>query len=144
LQDHRKRGRHRPALADRFADVIGNPAATGRLIAGIAVQEQRMSRLPKIDLSRNAIFAAVAGVTVAAAGLAALGLGRRRSPRREGHAAPDLPRDGTRPTPEARAPVDFRPDPTAPVSAEDREALRPATGPSPTLVADRGAVRSEP
>jgi hypothetical protein len=103
-----------------------------------------MPRRPKIDLSRNAIFAAAAGVTVAAAGLAALGYGLRRAPRREGHAAPDLPRDGTRPAPGTRAPVDFRPDPTAPVSPEDREALRPATGPSPTLVADRGSVRSEP
>ncbi|MEZ0497258.1 hypothetical protein [Sphingomonas sp. IW22] len=101
-------------------------------------------RLP--DLSRNTMLAAGAGVAVAAAGIAALGwyMNGRRRDGAEGHAAPDLPRDGSRPPADQRAPVDFRPDPTAPVSAADREALRPATGPSPTLVEDRGAVRSQP
>ena len=32
-------------------------------------------------------------------------------------------------------PEAFRPDPTAPVPASEREGLRPATGPAPTLVA---------
>ena len=40
---------------------------------------------------------------------------------------------------ETRAPDAFRPDPTAVPTAEEREALRPATGPAPTLVADRGS-----
>ena len=42
-----------------------------------------------------------------------------------------------------RAPEAFRPDPTAVPTAEEREALRPATGPAPTLVADRGSGHSE-
>ena len=41
-----------------------------------------------------------------------------------------------------RAPDAFRPDPTAVPTAEEREALRPATGPAPTLVADRGSMNS--
>ena len=36
---------------------------------------------------------------------------------------------GRHPGPEDRAPEAFRPDPTAPVSAEDRESMRPATIP---------------
>jgi hypothetical protein len=60
------------------------------------------------------------------------------------HEAPDLALDLPRPDADARAPVDFRPDPTAPVTAAEREGLRPATGPAPTLSADRGDVRSGP
>lgn len=37
----------------------------------------------------------------------------------------------------------FRPDPTAVPSEEEKESLRPATGPAPTLVADRGSGFSE-
>ena len=58
----------------------------------------------------------------------------------DGHAAPDLTAD----TPVAihtRAPEAFRPDMDAPMTPEEREALRPATGPSPTLV---GASTSMP
>jgi hypothetical protein len=103
-----------------------------------------MPNRPKIALSRNALAIAVAGVATGAAAIAGLGWARRRHSVTEGHTADDLPRDGSRPAADTRAPVDFRPDPTAPVSAADREALRPATGPSPSLVADRGAVRSQP
>lgn len=48
----------------------------------------------------------------------------------EGHAAPDLAPDAT---PGGRAPEAFRPDMDAPMTPAEREALRPATGPSPTL-----------
>lgn len=47
------------------------------------------------------------------------------------------------PGPTDRAPDAFRPDPTAVPTAEERESLRPATGPAPTLVADRGSGFSE-
>lgn len=58
------------------------------------------------------------------------------------HAAPDLAPDA--PTPGThRAPDAFRPDPTAPVSAAEREALRPATGPAPSLVEDRGGMNAQ-
>lgn len=42
-----------------------------------------------------------------------------------------------------RAPEAFRPDPTAVPTEAEREALRPATGPAPTLAADRGSGFSE-
>ncbi len=58
------------------------------------------------------------------------------------HAAPDLaanaPPPGTN-----RAPEAFRPDPTAPVSEAEREALRPATGPAPTLSATAGEMANQ-
>jgi hypothetical protein len=57
------------------------------------------------------------------------------SPSGAEHAAPDLALDRPRPGPDDRAPDAFRPDPTAPVPESEREALRPATGPAPTLVA---------
>ena len=51
------------------------------------------------------------------------------------HAAPDLALNKPRPGAHDRAPEAFRPDPTAAVPESEREALRPATGPAPTLVA---------
>lgn len=49
----------------------------------------------------------------------------------DGHAASDLAADAT---PGQRAPEAFRPDMDAPMTPAEREALRPAAGPSPTLV----------
>lgn len=49
----------------------------------------------------------------------------------EGHIVPDLAADAE---PGQRAPEAFRPDMDAPMTPAEREALRPATGPSPTLV----------
>ena len=89
------------------------------------------------------------GVTLLSAGAAALGLGAtlvaalllgRRSAPAPGHPAPDLAPDAPAPGPDSRAPEHFRPDPTAVPTAEEREALRPATGPAPSLAADRGAI----
>ncbi|TCP36654.1 hypothetical protein [Sphingomonas sp. BK235] len=58
------------------------------------------------------------------------------------HAAPDLAADA--PTPGTdRAPEAFRPDPTAAVPASERESLRPATGPAPTLAATRGEMANQ-
>lgn len=51
----------------------------------------------------------------------------------EGHAADDLAGDAPV-TLRSRAPDAFRPDMDAPMTAAEREALRPATGPAPTLV----------
>ena len=53
------------------------------------------------------------------------------APSGDGHTAPDLAADAA---PGERAPVAFRPDMDAPMTPAEREALRPATGPSPTLV----------
>ena len=51
----------------------------------------------------------------------------RLFPAHEGHAAPDLAEGQPRPDGSARAPYDFRPDPTAAVPPGEREALRPAS-----------------
>lgn len=53
----------------------------------------------------------------------------------EGHAAPDLAADAE---PGVRAPAAFRPDIDAPMTPAEREALRPATGPAPSLVSPEG------
>lgn len=96
--------------------------------------------------TRNLALGAAAGIgAVAAAGFAILrfGLFDRLFAPSEGHAAPDLAADAPPPGSEGRAPVDFRPDPTAPVSAAEREALRPATGPGPSLTELRGSMNSQ-
>ena len=82
-------------------------------------------------------------------GAAAIGLGgallavflRSKSNPAE-HAAPDLALDTPRPGADDRAPEAFRPDPTAVPTKAERESLRPATGPAPSLVADRGTLNS--
>jgi len=58
------------------------------------------------------------------------------------HVPTDLMGDA-HPGNDTRAVEAFRPDPTAVPTDAEREALRPATGPAPTLVADRGSGFSE-
>ncbi len=58
------------------------------------------------------------------------------------HVPTDLMGD-THPGNDTRAVDAFRPDPTAVPTEQEREALRPATGPAPTLVADRGSGFTE-
>ncbi|SEM81696.1 hypothetical protein SAMN05192583_1349 [Sphingomonas gellani] len=69
-------------------------------------------------------------------------LPREGSTAGEGHVPTDLLSEST-PGAHNRVPEAFRPDPTAVPTAEEREALRPATGPAPTLAADRGSGFSE-
>lgn len=78
-----------------------------------------------------------------------VGMAEREKPRPSGvgnpaaeHVPTDLMGDA-RPKPGDRAPAAFRPDPTAVPTSEERESLRPATGPAPTLVADRGSGFTE-
>lgn len=59
----------------------------------------------------------------------------------EGHVPTDL-LDPNR-NADDRAVADFRPDMSAPMTAAEREALRPATGPAPSLVSDRGAMNAQ-
>lgn len=89
------------------------------------------------------------GVTLLAGAAAAVGLGaalgvalfrRTRDRPAPGHPAPDLAANQPPPGSHERAPEHFRPDPTAVPTAEEREALRPATGPAPSLAADRGTT----
>ena len=75
------------------------------------------------------VVGAVAGLVGAAL---RFGLLDRLFPDREGHAAPDLAEgaDGRvppHPDGSERAPYDFRPDATAAVTPDEREALRPAS-----------------
>lgn len=96
--------------------------------------------------SRTAGVSTLRTVALGAAGIAiglfGVLLARRKAPG-EGHAAPDLALDKPHPGTGDRAPDAFRPDPTAPVPASEREALRPATGPVPTMVEPRGSMASQ-
>ena len=58
------------------------------------------------------------------------------------HAAPDLAPPAAAPG-SARAPDACRPDRTAPVPDSEREALRPATGPAPTMSPVRGEMANQ-
>ena len=76
----------------------------------------------KTAISLGAVAVAVGGVLVTL-----LARGRSYAASAE-HAAPDLAPDQPHPGPEDRAPTEFRPDPTAPVPAAERAALRPPPG----------------
>lgn len=93
---------------------------------------RRAAPAPDRRLGPLSIGAAVVGVAAAVAG--ALAWLKSRATPAEGHAAPDLLGED-RPGPDDRAPEAFRPDMDAPMTAAEREALRPATGPAPSLVA---------
>jgi len=99
------------------------------------------ARSAKSDRGVTALSIGAAVIGLGGALLAILARGRGSAGSAE-HAAPDLALDQPHPGPDARAPIDFRPDPTAPVPPGERDSLRPATGPAPSLVEDRGAVRS--
>jgi hypothetical protein len=87
------------------------------------------------------------GLNALSIGAAAIGLGGallavflrpKKNPAE--HAVPDLALDKPHPGPHDRAPEAFRPDPTAVPTKEERESLRPATGPAPSFAADRGST----
>lgn len=95
---------------------------------------------------RNVAIGAATAIGAIATGLASalhFGLFDRFFAPKDGHRVPDLEGD-KHPGPHDRAVDHFRPDPTAPVPASEREALRPATGPAPGFAANRGDMRSEP
>ncbi|MEN3749256.1 hypothetical protein TPR58_18930 [Sphingomonas sp. HF-S3] len=85
------------------------------------------------------------GIASVAAAAVAIGAGifevarRMLAPGNAEHDAPDLALDQPHPGPNDRAPDAFRPDPTAEVPESEREGLRPATGPAPSLVRDDAA-----
>lgn len=84
--------------------------------------------------SRTTAIGVAAGLGAIAAGVAAalrFGLFDRLRPAATAeHPAPDLALDKPHPGPADRAPEAFRPDPTAPVTAAEREAFRPALVPT--------------
>ena len=90
-------------------------------------------------LAIGGALAALTALGVAAAAYFRNEIAARLAP--EGHDASDLPApDQPRPDAAHRAPAAFRPDIDAPMSAAEREALRPATGGSPSLVASEGSI----
>jgi hypothetical protein len=99
----------------------------------------------KVDTSTAlSIGGAVLAVGAAVAGF----LARRQiaayvAPGSAEHQAPDLALDKPHNDGSVRAPVDFRPDMDAPMSPAERDALRPATGPAPSLVAQQGEMNSQ-
>lgn len=99
-------------------------------------------RASKSQASKSTLLpVAVAGAGIAAAGGLLYGLWRMlASAGTVEYLAPDLGLDRPRPDADDRAPVAFRPDPTAPVSAGEREKLRPATMPAPTLAEQSDVV----
>jgi len=93
----------------------------------------------KPDHDRTRVIAlAAAGVAAVGSLVAATLLARRPKRNPAEHAAPDLAPDAPEPGTN-RAPEAFRPDPTAIPTSEERESLRPATGPAPSFAADRGS-----
>lgn len=96
---------------------------------------------PKRSAKRQRPSNATIGTGLFAVGMALAGFLARRqiaawaqlaTGTAEGHVPDDLLGDA-RPAPEDRAPAAFRPDMTAPMTAAEREALRPATLSTPTL-----------
>jgi hypothetical protein len=100
---------------------------------------------PVKKTSRVAVAAGIGAVAAGLFGALRFGLFDKLLDKRTSggeHPAPDL--KPSAPTPgTTRAPVDFRPDPTAAVPESERESLRPATGPAPTLAATRGEVANQ-
>lgn len=99
---------------------------------------RRTKAAPAKASSRGAAFGAVsigAAVSVLAAGAYGLYQLVRRMPRNGEHVPTDLFGE-SHPDGSDRAPIDFRPDPTAPVPASERDQFRPALAGSqaPTLV----------
>ena len=105
-----------------------------------ANKAHRSSKQGKND-TRTIAIGVAAGLGAIAAIVAGFAAITRRTRGAE-HEAPDLDADAA-PVGSQRAPEAFRPDPTAPVPANEREALRPATGPGPTLTAVRGEMANQ-
>ncbi|MEP9400690.1 hypothetical protein [Sphingomonas sp. VNH70] len=98
---------------------------------------------PRRTAGVSALRTTLLAATGVAMGLLGVVLARRAKPGNAEHPAPDLALDKPHPGPTDRAPDAFRPDPTAPVPASEREGLRPATGPVPSMVEPRGSMASQ-
>lgn len=114
------------AVAPKAAKAAAPKAATPKVAKPKAATprakapQARTSSKPRVGL----ISAITVGVIAAGSAIALFGR-RLFTPGNAEHAAPDLALDAPRPGTD-RAPDAFRPDPTAPVPAAEREALRPA------------------
>lgn len=92
----------------------------------MATRNKRKAEARPLIGRKTAISLGAAAVALGGVLVTLLARGRSYAASAE-HAAPDLALDKPHPGPDDRAPVAFRPDPTAPVPPSDREALRPAT-----------------
>lgn len=123
----------KPAAAPKAA--TAKPAAKPRAAprAKPAAPAPAPSLAARVEAAPTVVKAAGVAGLAAAIGGAVVGLLRIfRRPAREGTVPTDL-MGAEHPDGSTRAIEDFRPDPTAPVPASEREALRPALG-KPTLV----------
>lgn len=139
--------------ASRFGDRLGaGSAAAGQGARGTAPAPRAsagsspdagVGAVPG-DSTTSPVVPRPATLAAAPVGMAETdkGLPQGTPPAADGHVPTDLLADAPVGR-DSRAPDAFRPDPTAVPTAEEREALRPATGPAPTLVADRGSGLSE-
>lgn len=100
---------------------------------------KKQTRSKAKNASGPGIAVLTIGAAAIAAGAAVIGYAamRMRGSGNAGHEAPDLALNEPHPGPDHRAPDAFRPDPTAPVPASEREGLRPATGPAPSIMPGR-------
>lgn len=123
------------AAAKAAAPKAKKPKATARPAARkpaarkAATSKPAAKPAPQTAKTRTGLISAITVGLIAAGSAAALFARRFLRPGNAEHAAPDLALDQPRPDADHRAPVDFRPDPTAAVPANEREALRPATLP---------------
>ena len=134
----------------RWSVGVGNRAAVSPVEPRMADSKRKRSKTANkahrsskqgSNDTRTIAIGVAAGLGAIAAIVAGFAAITRRSRGAE-HAAPDLAA-GAAPVGSQRAPDAFRPDPTAPVPASEREALRPATGPGPTLTAVRGEMANQ-
>lgn len=109
------------------------------------VRRGRAAAKPVVSPTTIALSVGAVALAAGAAVFAFLSRGRiaeALAPDTAEHVPTDL-LGSERPKPDDRAPVEFRPDMAAPMSAAEREALRPATGPAPSLIADRGTMNAQ-
>jgi hypothetical protein len=115
----RKPAARRPTAAKATA-----PKATKAATPKVAKPKAKAPQAKTGGKPRIGLISAIT-VGIIAAGSAIALFGRRLfTPGNAEHPAPDLALDAPRPGTD-RAPDAFRPDPTAPVPAAEREALRP-------------------
>ena len=125
----RKAAAPKPAAPKAASKPAALRPATKAAAAKKPVAKPTIPARPAPSLPSRALGAFSIGAAVVAVGAAIVETVRRlRGRSGEGHEAPDLALDHERGTGD-RAPEAFRPDPTAPVPASEREALRPATMP---------------
>jgi len=116
-----------PDAERRAIPPVGATTSSPQWESIMAARKKRTAEPRSLISRKTAISLGAVAVTIG--GLLVTLLARGRSYAASGeHSAPDLALDQPHPGPEDRAPVAFRPDPTAKVPSADREVLRPPPG----------------